>query len=393
MKALDVVKVWAPSALSMSILTVELPIIASIVVLSNQTHAYDYMYALGMLMFFNAFVFPLCTFVVSNKGSFGSLRTALRITVTVFLSYITVISLMDLPESLYWLLILFSLSILAVGGRRILQGKLIYHNDTYCLTFATIVRVIASSSSMFVLFYSFEFNVDYAAIIALTFGAYLEALVLFGYFIIKRYTFENIASYSSLFSSYAASFFMSASVLMSNYIVITAMSFNFEQHQLAIWGVVFPLLCVLVSGLIDLDSIFINLANKMSSIEKMKTLAMILSIYVPISASVFYSLNAFFYDLNFSYVAYGLALCVPAAWGVRSLLRADLVLSNSTWILNGSIALAMFIPLCFALLVVGQQEVEWMIGLYSSIVLSEVLILVAFTCFRKVVNRELIQTG
>lgn len=357
-------RLWLPSAISVSLLNLELPVISLILAASNLAASADYALALSTFMFANAFVFPLCTLVVKERKRREVLVAAALLALTTFLLFNAAIAGWDADRGghLATLLHLFSFSLLAVALRRYLQGCCILAGETRPMSRASLLRVLISTLGCYLLVQQ-GWPVDLAAITALVAAAWLESLLL-ALLLWRRaipWHAGHGAGYRSLLAPYGAAFLMTASALMSNLVVVLCLGrVEGGEVLLAYWPLTFGLLCVAIGTVLDLEGILLKILDQSPPPQALRTF-LLLQAGLPACLFLLLGLLLDHYalwpagsrDLYLTWpFLLGVAL-VAVLWVWRGERRARLLRANRLGPIHLSVPLALLTPLLlFHLLVI-----------------------------------------
>lgn len=396
MNTWGMLRLWWPSAISISLLNLELPLISVILSAYSLQASGDYAIALSTFMFANAFVFPLCAVVIKIRKSRETLMFAMLLAVSVFVIFNIAVSIFSakMTPHIAFITHFFSLSLLAVAVRRYLQGCCILEGKTALMSRASIVRVLVSVIGCFTLT-RFQVPVDMAAIVALVCGAYTEAALLF---VMARWQgirlYDSIGNnYTELLAPYASAFLMSASSLMSNIIVVICLGqVAGGGTVLKYWPLTFGMICISIGTVLDIESILLKILGHQ---PLRKSLFTFLSVQCLVAPVLFILLCAILASFNL-FPAGGKALYMNAyffiaiigvstLWIVRGYFRSVLMTNNRLGVINFSIVTALATPVAvFYLFHIANYGLLLSVSIFSSLIVVELLCYGAYGLIRGV---------
>lgn len=396
MNTWGMLRLWWPSAISISLLNLELPLISVILSAYSLQASGDYAIALSTFMFANAFVFPLCAVVIKIRKSRVTLIFAMLLAVGVFVIFNIAVSIFSskMTPHIVFITHFFSLSLLAVAVRRYLQGCCILEGKTALMSRASLVRVLVSVIGCFTLT-RFQVPVDMAAIVALVCGAYTEAALLF---IMVRWQGIRLYDstghhYAALLAPYASAFLMSASSLMSNIIVVICLGQVAEGDTvLKYWPLTFGMICISIGSVLDIESILLKILGhqppgkslfKFLSVQCLVAPVLFILLCVilggfnlfPAGSKALY-MNAYFFIA---------IIGISTLWIVRGYCRSVLMTNNRLGVINFSIFTALVTPVAvFYLFHIADYGLMLSVSIFSSLILVELLCYGAYGLIRGV---------
>ncbi|MDT3249629.1 hypothetical protein QZQ97_01660 [Serratia sp. root2] len=385
MNTWGMLRLWWPSAISISLLNLELPLISVILSAYSLQASGDYAIALSTFMFANAFVFPLCAVVIKIKKSREALLFAMLLAVSVFVIFNVAVSMFSakMTPHIEFITHFFSLSLLAVAVRRYLQGCCILEGKTALMSRASLVRVLVSVIGCFTLT-RFQVPVDMAAIVALVCGAYTEAallLVMVRWQGIRLYD-NSTHNYTEVLAPYSSAFLMSASSLMSNIIVVICLGQVAEGDAiLKYWPLTFGMICISIGSVLDIESILLKILGHQ---PKRKSLFIFFGIQC-LAAPVLFVLLCVILNGFDLFPAGGKTLYMNAGffiaiifistlWIVRGYFRSVIMTNNRLGIINLSIFTALVTPiLVFYLFPIADYGLMLSVSIFSALIVVELL--------------------
>ncbi|ANS44581.1 hypothetical protein [Serratia inhibens] len=385
MNTAGMLRLWFPSAISISLLNLELPIISLILSAYSLKASGDYAIALSTFMFANAFVFPLCAVVIKMKKSAETLMFSALLAAAVFLIFNLGVwgFRQHISPHIAFITHVFSLSLLAVGVRRYLQGCCILEGKTALMSRASFVRVLVSVLGCYALT-RFQVPVDMAAILALVAGAYTEAILLLLLVLRQGIRLHEGGSrhYRQIIAPYFSAFLMTASSLMSNIIVVICLSRVIGGSEvLQYWPLTFGLICISIGAVLDIESILLKILGHRPQKKQQFGFLALLCLAAPILfVALCLILDRFdllpagsrtiYMNAEFFIAIVGVSML----WILRGYIRANLMNDNRLRIINASILVAMMTPLAvFYAVEIPNYGVMLSLSIFSALIILELL--------------------
>lgn len=176
---LSLIKLWLPSAASILLLSIELPLIAFLMLGKPLDIIDNYTVAIAHLMFANAIIYPISPFVVKNGNNPNSLKWSGVIVFSIFLLLNIYLFIFIKDSNVREVSHLFSISLIFIGLKRYLQACLIVHKYTVPISQSSFLRVfITCILSMFFLNQDVVIRYDILVVTAILFGGFVEVLIL-----------------------------------------------------------------------------------------------------------------------------------------------------------------------------------------------------------------------
>lgn len=142
---LSLIKLWLPSAASILLLSIELSLIAFLMLGKPLDIIDNYTVAIAHLMFANAIIYPISPFVVKNGNNPNSLKWSGVIVFSIFLLLNIYLFIFIKDSNVREVSHLFSISLIFIGLKRYLQACLIVHKYTVPI-YWTVIFTLSSIS-------------------------------------------------------------------------------------------------------------------------------------------------------------------------------------------------------------------------------------------------------
>ncbi|WP_111494184.1 hypothetical protein [Marinobacter bohaiensis] len=386
MNTLGLFRLWLPSALSSALLSIELPIIAATLSYFRPESSADYAVALGIFMFANSFVFPLCTVVIKTNKSAQSFALAAIVTLLVFAIFNLALELFYAARSPAFLELMhfFSLSLLAVGARRYFQGVCILENNTRIIFGASAIRILFSTIGCY-LFIVNGITEEWAAIYALVLGAYVEAfvLILSTRFSALSFFEPRRLSWSELFRPYYASFLIFAATLTANFLVVVCVHFSGRgDDALFWWPAIFSIITFSYAGLIDLENILIKAFHESISVRVCGLFILALIVVFPVSFLLLsrvllltLPLDEIFHSALSRHATLAGVCLVPVFIIFRAAFRAYFIHHSQSKSINVAVATSLFFTtLFYSSIDVAFANLDFLLVVFLSFIVVELIV-------------------
>lgn len=373
---LSFIKLWLPSAASILLLSIELPLVAFLMLGKPIDIIGNYAIAIAYIMFSNAIIYPITPFVVKNGNNLNSLKWSGVIVFSVFLFLNAYLFLFVEDSNVREVSHLFSISLIFIGLKRYLQACLIINKYTISISLSAFVRVFLTCTlSVFFLNQNIVSRYDILVVSAILFGGFIEVSIL-GCSLLKRkitLIIKDISNvhYKENILSYTALVLLSASYLATNLLMMKFFQDNTWITQY--WTMIFTLSSISIYPLLDIDSIFIKMK------QEYKRTLFHFGFVASVMTSVFSILLLFIVSIVIKEESIIAFICTPHfiisflftpfLWSTRSLMRVENVLYKKHGVTIVSI-LSAFI-LSFYL---GKILSPSPVTLFNLIILLEIII-------------------
>lgn len=375
--SIHLIKLWLPSAISILLLSIELPLIAFLMLGNPVDIIRNYTVAIAYLMFANAIVYPITPFVVKNSNNILSLKWSVAIIISVFLIFNGYIFLFINNRSVRDVAHFLSISLIFIGLKRYLQACLIINQYTPPISKSAFVRVFLTCT-MSILLLSQEISIRYDLLVVFSIlsGGCAEVVIL-GFSLYKRniklltnkiqviQNKENISSYLALVLLFAS--YLASNLLLMNF-------FKDDDWITQYWAMIFTLSSISIYPLLDVDSIFIKIKKDYQN--DLYVFCVIISIVTSAFSLVILFLLSILIKseslIQYIYTPYVFFsfLITPFLWSARSIMRIEYILSNQSRITIFSIIGAFVLSLSLGRLL----NISSPVVLFNMIILSEIII-------------------
>ncbi|MDG6362148.1 hypothetical protein [Glaesserella parasuis] len=386
---INLIKLWLPSAISILLLSIELPLIAFLMLDSPIDITHNYTVAIAYLMFANAIIYPIAPFVVKNGNNSHSLKWGMAIIISVFFIFNGYVSLFIDNHSVREVSHFLSISLIFIGLKRYLQACLIINKYTLPISQSAFVRVFITCT-MSILLLNQELNARYDILVVFSIlsGGFVEVILL-GCYLYKRNIklLENkiqVIPNKENISSYLALVLLFASYLASNLLLM--IFFKDDEWVTQYWTMIFTLSSLSIYPLLDVDSIFIKIKQDYPSdlYGFCITVSIVTSIFSLIILFVLSTLIKSESLIQYIYTPYFFSsfIITPFLWNVRSIMRIEYILSNQSDITICTIIGAFVLSLSLGRLL----NVFSPVILFNMIILAEILIYFLYKWMKKYIK-------
>lgn len=387
---LNYIKLWLPGAANILLLSIELPLIAFLLIGKPDGIVNNYTISIAYLMFANALIYPITPFVVKNGNNRYSLKWSTFILVSVLAVFNGYIFFYIQNVQVREVAHLFSISLLFIGVKRYLQACLILNKYTLPISQSAFVRIIITCLvSIYFTHQDMINRYDVLVVMAILLGGFSEVSIL-AYAIFKQkillldHKYKNCI-YKGNFISYISLILLSASYLATNLLLMRF--FEEEPWISQYWTIIFTLTSISIYPLLDVESIFIKIKrdDEISLFYFSFIISMITSLF---AMTVLFILARFLNEesiVSFIYTpsVFFSFLITPFLWSMRSAIRINYILDNKNQITILAIILSFIVSLYLGKLMTVSSPVM----LFNMIIWIEILIYLFYSYFYQIKYR------